>query len=73
MVDRYGNELNIGDMVVCVTDTTTSAKINIGTVERIYKDRYGNERCTVNGHTHVFSFRVIKLDYIRQKYFSDSK
>lgn len=73
MVDRYGNKLNIGDMVVYVSDATTSAKINIGTVERIYKDKFGTEQCTVDGHTHIFSFRVIKLDYIRQKYFSDSK
>lgn len=73
MVDRYGNELNIGDMVVYVSDTTTSAKINIGTVERIYKDRYGKEQCTINGHTHIFSFRVIKLDYIRQYFLTLNK
>ena len=73
MIDKYGNELNVGDMVAYVNDATTSANINIGTVERIYKDKYGAEQCTIDGHIHIFSFRVIKLDYIRQKYFSDSK
>lgn len=73
MVDRYGNELNVGDVVAYINGTTRTAKIDIGTVSRIYKDKYGTEQCTVDGHIHIFSFRVIKLDYIQQKYFSDSK
>ena len=73
MVDKYGNELNVGDMVAYVSDTTISAKINIGIVERIYKDRYGTEQCTIDGHIHIFSFRVVKLDYIRQYFLTLNK
>lgn len=59
MLDAHMNKLQVGDHVVYVYDVQFGAKIGTGHVEKIYKN---NRECTVDGHTHVRSPRILKLD-----------
>lgn len=61
MVDTKGNTLQIGDKVAFVRGKNSDASIDIGTVQKFYKGQFNREECTVDGHSHIGSNRVLKL------------
>lgn len=61
MKDCKNNELKIGDNVVFVRGKNTFATLDTGQVTKIYKNRCGEEECSVGKQTHIYSDRVMKL------------
>lgn len=61
MKDCKGNELNIGDKEVYVKGKNNSARLETGAITKFYKNHYGKDECSVDGNTHILSFRAMKL------------
>ena len=73
MKDINNNLLKINDTVVYLKGKNSSATLAIGKIKKFYKDKYGNNRCTVDSQTHVIPSRILKLDSVSEnsklKYF----
>ena len=73
MNDINNNLLKINDTVVYLKGKNSNAILAIGKIKKFYKDKYGNDRCTVDSQTHVISSRILKLDSVLEnsklKYF----
>ena len=65
MKDFRGVELRVGDRVLFVDRVNKYAGLQEGVIKKFYKNPYGEDECTVNSKTHVQSFRVAKLDYLK--------
>lgn len=61
MLDTKGNVLQIGDKVAFVRGKNSDASIDIGVVQKFYKGTFNNDECTVDGHSHIRSNRILKL------------
>lgn len=58
MKDFMGTQLSVGDKVVFVKGANNSSALEIGNIKKIYD----NDRvCTVDCHSHVKSYRIMKL------------
>ena len=43
-------------------EKNSNAILAIGKIKKFYKDKYGNDRCTVESQTHITPSRILKLD-----------
>lgn len=59
MKDSFGNKVKEGDKVVFISDSKNNPKLKFGVIEKIYKN---NLECTVSGHSHVYNYRLMKVD-----------
>lgn len=73
MKDINNNLLKINDTVVYLKGKNSNATLAIGKIKKFYKDKYGNDQCTVDSQTHIMSSRILKLESVSQnsqlKYF----
>ena len=73
MKDINNNLLKINDTVVYLKGKNSNATLAIGKINKFYKDKYGNDQCTVDSQTHIMSSRILKLESVSQnsqlKYF----
>lgn len=61
MKDVLGNTLKIGDKVAYIQGKNSIAKLAVGKISNIYTTKH-DEECSVDGHPHILSFRVLKLE-----------
>ena len=47
MTDCKGKELNIGDEVVFIRGKNSFASLDTGNITKFYKNRYGEDECSV--------------------------
>ena len=59
MKDCTGNILNVGDRVIFIWGANNDPRLKIGHVTKIYAN---DRECSVDGHSHIFSKRVIKAN-----------
>lgn len=59
--DCNGHELKIGDEVVYVRGKNSGAFLDTGKITKFYKDRYGEDECSVDSQTHIIRSRIMKL------------
>ena len=73
MKDINNNLLKINDTVVYLKGKNSNAILAIGKIKKFYKDKYGNDRCTVDSQPHIIPSRILKLDSVSEnskfKYF----
>ena len=73
MKDINNNLLKINDTVVYLKGKNSNATLAIGKIKKFYKDKYGNDRCTVDSQPHIIPSRILKLDSVSEnsklKYF----
>ena len=73
MKDINNNLLKINDTVVYLKGKNSNATLAIGKIKKFYKDKYGNDRCTVDSQPHIMPSRILKLESASQnsklKYF----
>lgn len=62
MTDCKGKELNIGDEVVFIRGKNSFASLDTGNITKFYKNRYGEDECSVGNQSHILSFRIMKLE-----------
>lgn len=62
MHDINGNELHIGDKVAYISGKNIDCRLAIGNITNIYqKKNSASYECSVNGHPHILSKRVLLL------------
>ena len=62
MRDITDKLLAIDDTVVYLKGKNSNASLAIGKIKKFYRNRYGEQECTVASHTHISSSRILKLD-----------
>lgn len=62
MVDCKGKELQVGDEVVYIKGKNVLSKLETGRITKFYKNRYGEDECSVGSQSHLLSFRVMRLN-----------
>lgn len=62
MVDCKGKELHIGDEVVYIKGKNSLSELETGRITKFYKNRYGEDECSVGSQSHLLGFRVMRLD-----------
>ena len=62
MTDCKGNELNVGDEVVYIYGKNSYAGLETGKITKFYKNRFGEDECSVDGNTHILGMRIMKLN-----------
>lgn len=67
MKDVFGNDLKIGDDVVFICGKNSLAEISRGKVTKFYKNRFGEDECSVGSQAHILWFRVAKIESLNKK------
>lgn len=62
MKDCFGNEVNVGDKVICIINANDNPKLKCGTITKVYKN---DEECSVDSYSHIYSHRICKLDFFK--------
>lgn len=62
MIDCKGKELHIGDEVVYIKGKNSLSELETGKITKFYKNRHGEDECSVGSQSHLLSFRVMRLD-----------
>lgn len=58
MKDILDRELKVGDVVAYVYSKNSSAKLKVGNITKIYDN---DKECSVDGHVHIYDFRILKI------------
>lgn len=61
MTDCKGKELSIGDEVVFICGKNSFASLDIGNITKFYKNRYGEDECSVGSQSHILSRMIMRL------------
>lgn len=59
MKDINGAELQVGDLVVYVYGKNSYASLKTGNITKVYDN---GKECSVGRDTHIYNFRIMKLE-----------